>query len=70
MNDALINMEMPSVDLNTINKFNAVVKIPAVDRDARIGSVFNHIFSVIYQTENTDNSSGHSVIHLLSVLTS
>jgi len=32
-----------------------VVVIPNVDRDERIGSVFNHLFRVIYQTEEIDD---------------
>lgn len=41
---------------------NAIVKIPPLGRDARIGSVFNHIFSIMYQTEQTDTSDGKKVI--------
>lgn len=32
----------------------SVVRIPPVDKDSRIGSVFNHIFSIIFQMEQTD----------------
>ena len=31
---------------------NSIIEIPCVDRDERIGSAFNHLFSVINQTEN------------------
>lgn len=31
-----------------------VIKIPNVDRDERIGSAFNHLFQVIFQSENID----------------
>jgi len=34
-----------------------VVFIPNVDRDERIGSAFNHMFSIIYQTEKIDNKT-------------
>lgn len=34
------------------NEYNAIVLIPPIGRDARIGSVFNHIFSIMYQTEH------------------
>lgn len=34
-------------------KYDIVVRIPPVDKDTRIGSVFNHIFSIIFQTEQT-----------------
>lgn len=30
---------------------NIAIKIPNADRDERIGSVFNHLFSVILQNE-------------------
>lgn len=33
------------------------MEIPSVGRDERIGSTFNYLFSVIYQTENI--SGGH-----------
>lgn len=33
-----------------------VIKIPNADRDERIGSVFNHLFSVILLTEQTENN--------------
>ncbi len=36
-----------------------IVEIPSVGRDERIGSTFNYLFSVIYQTENI--SGGHVV---------
>lgn len=35
------------------------MEIPSVGRDERIGSTFNYLFSVIYQTENI--SGGHVV---------
>lgn len=44
------------------NGQNAMVIIPPIGRDARIGSVFNHIFSIMYQTEQTDTSEGKKVI--------
>lgn len=31
---------------------NNVINIPSVDEDERIGSVFNHLFQVIHQTDN------------------
>lgn len=34
---------------------NIVVQVPNVDRDERIGSVFNHLFNIIYQTEENDS---------------
>lgn len=34
-----------------------VVFIPNVDRDERIGSAFNYMFSIIYQTEKIDNET-------------
>lgn len=37
-----------------INRMSVVVEIPEVTRDVRIGSVFNYLFKVIKQTENTD----------------
>ncbi len=37
--------------LNFAN-MNSIVKIPNVDRDVRIGSAFNHLFRIIFQTEN------------------
>ena len=33
-----------------------VVPVPNVDRDERIGSVFNHLFNIIYQTEGNDSN--------------
>lgn len=33
---------------------SASVIIPAVNRDAKIGSVFNHVFRVMFQTEQTE----------------
>lgn len=44
------------------NEYNAIVLIPPIGRDARIGSVFNHIFSIMYQTEQTDTSNGGKVV--------
>lgn len=43
-------------------EYNAVVTIPPIGRDARIGSVFNHIFSIMFQTEETDTSYGSKVV--------
>lgn len=43
-------------------KYCAVVRIPPIGRDARIGSVFNHIFSIMYQTEQTYTGNGHGVV--------
>lgn len=40
---------------------NPIVFIPPVDREIRIGSVFNDIFSIIYQTEQTDTSNGRYI---------
>ena len=34
-----------------------VVPVPNVDRDERIGSVFNHLFNIIYQTEGNDSNA-------------
>lgn len=42
--------------------YNAVVNIPSVGKDARIGSVFNHIFSIMFQTEETDTSCGNKIV--------
>lgn len=44
------------------NNIKAIVLIPPIGRDARIGSVFNHIFSIMYQSEQTDISNGQSVV--------
>ena len=35
-------------------EYQVIVRIPNVNRDSRIGSVFNHIFSIMFQTEQTD----------------
>lgn len=40
----------------------AIVLIPPIGRDARIGSVFNHIFSIMFQTEQTDTTCGEKVV--------
>ena len=37
---------------HNFNVMDNVVILPKVDRDERIGSVFNHLFRVIYDTEN------------------
>lgn len=42
--------------------YNAIVPIPPIGREARIGSVFNQIFSIMYQTERTDVSGGRKVL--------
>lgn len=47
---------------NRRNNISAVVKIPPVDKDTRIGSVFNHIFGIIFQTEQTDISNGSKIL--------
>ncbi len=39
-----------------------IVSIEPVDRDIRIGSVFNHIFSIIFQTEQTDSEQTKEII--------
>lgn len=39
----------------------AIVLIPPVDKEIRIGSVFNDIFSIIYQTEQTDMGNGRYI---------
>ncbi len=36
------------------NNIPAIVKIPHVDKDTRIGNIFNHIFGIMFQTEQTD----------------
>lgn len=36
------------------NNISPVIKIPPVDKDTRIGSIFNYIFGIIFQTEQTD----------------
>lgn len=33
-----------------------IIKIPKVDKDERIGSVFNHLFYVIFNTENAESN--------------
>lgn len=33
------------------------INIPNVDRDERIGSAFNHLFQVIFKTENSNSDS-------------
>lgn len=40
---------------------NSIVYIPPVEKEIRIGSVFNDIFSIIYQTEQTDMSNGRYI---------
>ncbi len=35
-------------------EYKAIVRIPYVNRDSRIGSVFNQIFSIMFQTEQTN----------------
>lgn len=35
---------------------NKVINIPNADRDERIGSVFNHLFSVIFANEQIRNN--------------
>lgn len=41
---------------------NAVITIPPIGRDHRIGSVFSHVFSVMFQTEQTDRNTVHDII--------
>lgn len=36
---------------------NTVINIPNVDIDERIGSVFNHLFQIIHQTENSNTNN-------------
>lgn len=36
------------------NAYKVVVRIPYVNRDSKIGSVFNQIFSIMFQTEQTN----------------
>lgn len=50
---------MPDIRKSNIS---AVVKIPPVDKDTRIGSIFNHIFVVIFQTEQTEISKGSKIL--------
>ena len=39
----------------------ASVIIPAANRDAHIGSVFNHVFKVMFQTEQTEITDGRFI---------
>lgn len=45
-----------------LNEIPPIVRIPAVSREAQIGNVFNHVFSVMFQTEQTDLSHGRKVL--------
>lgn len=44
------------------NITNAVINIPPIGRDQRIGSVFSHVFSIMFQTEQTDYNTANEII--------
>ncbi len=37
-----------------MKNMGTVINIPNVERDERIGSAFNHLFTLIYKIENAD----------------
>lgn len=51
-----------NTDFEMNNSINPIIVIPAASREEHIGSVFNHVFSVMFQTEQTDiNRAGNIV---------
>ena len=51
------------------NKISAMVLIPPVDKDTRIGSIFNEVFKIIFQTEQTMTNNKIRILGLsLSVI--
>ncbi len=44
------------------NPITPIICIPPVSREAHIGSVFNHVFSVMFQTEQTDVNHVENIV--------
>ncbi len=43
------------------NNIPSVILIPPVDRDSRIGSIFDEVFKIIFQTEQTELEANHLI---------